>query len=640
MSINEPEALDLQSETGVTRPLVLKFGGSLVEQLGAQLYPSVTATVAELISNAWDADALNVWVTVPFDQEWGVGAELVVLDDGHGMSRSEAQQAYLVVGRRKRMSALGDRSEGGRLVHGRKGIGKLAAFGTAGYLECTTLRGGETTSFGIDYDEVRRMNPDQDYYVDRVAGPSALVAPDGTVLEHGTRVRLTKLRVKRKISAESFQISMSRRFALRGMNVLINGQPLQRFEIPLRFRLPRDQAPDGVTVDDRGWGVETLDSGDVVKWWIGFTEKPLTEGDQQGISVLARDKMAQRPFKFERSAGTTDQLGFEYLVGEVEADWLDQGDEIDTDYIQSNRDQLQLENVRLDEFMAWGRKRLTWALRVRGDLSRREQAAANENNADLEKILHGATSREKRALRGVADKLARLPEIDQGAVNDIMRSVVNSRSDAQVHELMEEIAERPANADEELKSLVRQFGAIDARRVVEVIEARLATISKLETALAGGTSAAEISAFAQTDIWLIDPRWHLLGDAVEVDKSPDLFVLAPTKPSPVDELVVVKAVSKDTGSKPFSESATIERFRKQVAGVREHYGKSESPPFIRGLLIAADFSPASTAVGRDLEGTRLHFKSWAKTLDDSTRMHRGWLAVSKRRAGIGDSDES
>jgi hypothetical protein len=46
-------------------PLRLRFGGSLVEQLGAQLYPSVTATIAELISNAWDADADNVWVTVP-----------------------------------------------------------------------------------------------------------------------------------------------------------------------------------------------------------------------------------------------------------------------------------------------------------------------------------------------------------------------------------------------------------------------------------------------------------------------------------------------------------------------------------------------------------------------------------------------
>ena len=37
--------------------LELKFLGALVGHLGAQMYPSATATIAELISNAWDADA-------------------------------------------------------------------------------------------------------------------------------------------------------------------------------------------------------------------------------------------------------------------------------------------------------------------------------------------------------------------------------------------------------------------------------------------------------------------------------------------------------------------------------------------------------------------------------------------------------
>ncbi len=69
-----------------TEPLVLKFGGSLVEQLGAQLYPSATATVAELISNAWDADASNVWITIPFGESWSPESEIVVIDNGHGMT--------------------------------------------------------------------------------------------------------------------------------------------------------------------------------------------------------------------------------------------------------------------------------------------------------------------------------------------------------------------------------------------------------------------------------------------------------------------------------------------------------------------------------------------------------------------------
>ena len=90
--------------------LQLKFLGALVEQLGAQMYPSATATIAELVSNAWDADARNVWVEIPFDEPWNEDSRIVVLDDGHGMTHAEAADQYLVVGRKRRVEAHSDRS--------------------------------------------------------------------------------------------------------------------------------------------------------------------------------------------------------------------------------------------------------------------------------------------------------------------------------------------------------------------------------------------------------------------------------------------------------------------------------------------------------------------------------------------------
>lgn len=635
-------------------PLVLKFGGSLVEQLGAQLYPSVTATVAELISNAWDADAENVWVSVPFEEDWASGAELVVLDDGHGMSREQAQDAYLIVGRKRRLSALGDRSEGGRLVHGRKGIGKLAAFGTAGYLECTTIREDVATAFGIDYDIVRALRPDQDYRVES-ANVTPLRTPNGDILEHGTRIRLSKLRVKRKISADSFRTSMSRRFALRDMNVFINGEPLARFSIDLQFRLPKDQAPDGVDVDEEGWGIETLPSGERVRWWIGFTEKPLAEGDQQGISVLARNKMAQRPFKFERAQGTTAQLGLEYLVGEVEADWLDQGNDIESDYIQSNRDQLQLEDARLDDFMNWGRRRLSWALRARQELRADAAAAEAEQNEELEGMLEVYTAREKRAMLGVAGKLARLPEIEQADVNVIMRSVVDSRSDVQVRQLMEQIEEEDEPVQDRMWSLVAQFGLIDARRLMSVIEARIATIEKLQKALdEGAKEVPEIHNLVRDDAWLLDPRWHLLGDEIDVttlpgvDFAPEtdsenghhldyLFALVPKAPATVDEVVVVeiKRGTHANGAVRKADLNEVNKFHAYVQAVVQHYAKNSQPPTVRGLMVAQGYTQQADPIRKGLEqipSPRLEFKTWDRVLDETHRMHLGWLEVSRGRS--------
>ena len=165
-------------------PLKLKFSGALVEQLGAQLYPSATATVAELISNAWDADARNVWVTIPFGHSWTADDEIEVLDDGNGMTRDQAQSQYLIVGRKRRLQD-GGKSPGGRDVHGRKGIGKLAAFGTAEILDCTTAKDQAIASFRMDYERIRKSPAGADCDVDEYPNQGPLCAPDGSELTSG-----------------------------------------------------------------------------------------------------------------------------------------------------------------------------------------------------------------------------------------------------------------------------------------------------------------------------------------------------------------------------------------------------------------------------------------------------------------------
>jgi hypothetical protein len=642
------EMIRAVSEISATRPLVLKFGGSLVEQLGAQLYPSVTATVAELISNAWDADANNVWVEIPFDEDWNdPAAQIVVTDDGHGMSREQAQDAYLVVGRRKRFGPLGDRSEGGRLVHGRKGIGKLAAFGTAGYLECTTLRQGSLTAFGIDYDELRRLNPDQDYYVDPASPIDPLVGPDGARLEHGTRVRLSMLRVKRKISADSFTLSMSRRFAIKEMAVWINGKPLERFDMPLQFRLPADGKPADVTVDSEGWANETLPSGDKLRWWIGFTEKPLTEGDQQGISVLARQKMAQRPFKFERTAGTTAQLGYEYLVGEVEADWLDQGDDIDTDFIQSNRDQIQIENPRLDEFMTWGRTRLAWALRTRQELRERAMAEQATANPELSEIISDSSSRERRALQKVADRLMRVPEMEVSTVNQIMRTVMDTRAESQLKAMAREFDAGGGDAATSMVTLAKEIDAVDSGRIVATIDARLEVLTRLIESLEVGQEPDVLHDFARGDLWLIDPRLHLLSQELDFDsltssKSGEplvqegerLFVIAPDARAPLDEVVVVSVVGHEFAPSPVS-AAKVKQFQSFVSRVDQHYASKPSAPFVRGIMVAPRFESEIDAVWRSGR-IRLSVSTWHEAFSHSRDLHVGWRDISRKRSTRGD----
>ncbi len=656
-------SLSIACQVSDTVPLKLRFGGSLVEQLGAQLYPSVTAAVAELISNAWDAEATRVWVTMPSGADWSSSGEIVVVDDGLGMTRADAQEAYLVVGRKRRLAETGagewsaSGPGAGRRVHGRKGIGKLAAFGTAGVLECTTVRDRQRTDFLLDYDEIRRLTPDKDYPVEDARPETirtSLAGPDGQTIDHGTRVRLTRLRTKRAVPLSQFMTSMSRRFALDSgrMRVEVNGVELSRYDIPVEIRFPRDAVPgDSVTVADDGWAEEEVD-GKPVRWWFGFTAQPLGEDQQQGVSVLANGKMAQRPFKFERSQGTEGQLGQEYLVGEVEADWLDEGRDIEDDLIQSNRDQLQLEDTRLTEFLQWGRRRLAWALRRRSELRRDRAISSFQASAQVTEMLEPFTTKERSRLLRVASEISKVPEIDEAGIESTMRSVVNAQSDRLVRELMEQIEETDGPVQAQLWSLVHEFGLIDARKNLSLIEARLATIAKLKTALqSGAREVPDLHRVVVADAWLLDPRWNLLGDEVDVatlgvDFTPEqdedglrmdfLFGLQPHAPARLDEVVVVeiKRGTDTRGRTRKAEVAEVNKFHTYVLAVQDHYAKSTDHPAVRGLMIAQDYTAQADQLRKSLEtlpGVRLQFQTWDRVIDDTERMHLGWLAVTRDR---------
>lgn len=172
------------------KKLHLTFHGRIIDSLGIQMYQSPVAAVAELIANAWDADATQVAVTLPADNL--PSAELVVRDNGAGMTFTECQERYLNVGRNRRLED-GERTPGGRPALGRKGIGKFAGFGIARVVEIETVsaKTGERTIFSLDLQKLR-----SDEFVGESQEIDVLAAegPDDTrKAAAGTVIRLRSL---------------------------------------------------------------------------------------------------------------------------------------------------------------------------------------------------------------------------------------------------------------------------------------------------------------------------------------------------------------------------------------------------------------------------------------------------------------
>ena len=659
--------------------LYLRFLGSLIEELGAKMYPSVTASVAELISNAWDADARNVWITMPLGRRVDSEVdEVVVLDDGSGMSRLEARTKYLIVGRKRRIEEDGWKTPAGRSLHGRKGIGKLAAFGTAKTLQCITLkRGGERTAFELDYDEIRQLEAGRDYRVPELVEYQIPIHPEsGMPLVSGTQVRLSDL-LSKMIPAETrFRSSLARRFGVLSpeMNVYLNGKRLERFEIPLDIRFPDDGFPEpgkGLPVRDAstgmrtaplqvddGWIVEDLPQGEV-RWWTGFTAKPIDAADLRGITILSHRKMVQRPFMFGRSLGTSGQLGQEYLVGEVVANWIDDNLQPEDDLVETNRNQLQLEDERLQAFLEWGRRRLHWALAERLEIRREKIIEKVLFDPDVEERLEDFTTSEQKAFKTIGRHLAKMTEATSSDVADLMLQIMDSYDDRSVREMIERISEEDETTQQRMWALITEFRLIDARRTATRVQARMQVIEKLEDLVASGAlEIPEIHNHIRDNFWLLDPRWDLYDDEVDLTRMlqekygylPEeegrqvdyLFSVAPTTLTSADEVIVVeiKRARKADGSKHRANSNEVIKFAGYVQDANAYYAQSNSPadvPTVRGLMIASGYTNSAQMQRQALEdvpGAKYQFKSWESVLRDTRRLHQGWLELSSRRGQL------
>ncbi len=98
---------------------------SVLNHLGRNLYRNFITVLGEAISNSWDADANNVWISIDKNN-----SSFFIKDDGSGMGSGDFQNKFLKIGYSKRKDS-GALSPNRRPFIGAKGIGKLALLSCA-----------------------------------------------------------------------------------------------------------------------------------------------------------------------------------------------------------------------------------------------------------------------------------------------------------------------------------------------------------------------------------------------------------------------------------------------------------------------------------------------------------------------------
>ena len=201
---------------------------SILNHLGRNLYRSFMTVLGEAISNSWDADAYNVYITIDRNSKI-----LIVRDDGEGMDESDFQNKFLKIGYSKRKDNK-THTDKGRPFIGRKGIGKLALLSCAQKITVLTKAEGATIVGGvIDNSGLDKAIKDDVSSTDYSLGlPSdSLVSKYNERLgKKGTVIFFEGLKdgIRNRVEYISKMVALYFRFSLKDptFNIYINEKPI------------------------------------------------------------------------------------------------------------------------------------------------------------------------------------------------------------------------------------------------------------------------------------------------------------------------------------------------------------------------------------------------------------------------------
>lgn len=496
------------------------------------MYQSPVAAIAELVANAWDADADRVEIQLP---EILTGTEeIIVNDNGNGMSFAECQDRFLNVGYSRRGNKPIERSPlNERRILGRKGIGKFAGFGIARLIQIETVSrdSGERTVFEMDISKLRT-----DDYVNLEGTEIDLLEYEGPESNrrqaHGTTIRLRDLLLTQRREPMTFARSMARRFLLHqtaaDFRIFVNSEPLPdsddlqqlQFSFPTEYR--SEEHPNGLSLDG-DWGIETVCSQEI-RWRVRFYRDPIGDEELRGVSVYAGVKLVQTPFFFNLSGGLPGQHGQQYISGQIRVNALDEQRE---DLVAPERQRVNWDHSLAAQIQKWGQERLRQLLRLWRDRRGEEREKHLQDRlsgfaARLERLGKHERETVSRAIR----KIAQIETLSMSQFEEMGEAILMAWEQGRLHDLIGDIALVEELTADQLVELLAEAQVLTALNAAEAIKTKILTVGGLKLKIENHEYENPVRDYISEHPWLVSPNWEtfavergvkgLLEDALSV----------------------------------------------------------------------------------------------------------------------------
>lgn len=492
---------------------------NVLNHLGLKLYSNVPAVLSEVVANSWDADAEKVDIEIKSDQ-------IIITDDGHGMTEADINEKYLTVGYEKRKREAKQTHRYKRPVMGRKGIGKLSLFSIADIVEVQTVKNGKKSGFVMSAQKIEAEISKQDgstYYPDPLSDDKITLDKDGT------RIVLTELKKRVSQAPNALRKRLARRFSIIGteynFTVRINDNLVEITDRDYFHKLQYlwyygEEGEKYITFcnseklehkEKREGKVEVNSEENMeavsykVKGWVGTAvgSGDLKDGEDNlnKIVIMVRGKLAQEDILEDFTEGG---LYTKYLIGEIHADFLDLDDQ--EDIATSNRQEIIKDDLRYLVLRDWVKgelrnvKRQWTTLRNEKGIKEARQIPAID-----EWVKELGTDKQKQA-KSLLGKIGQLTLEEEDRLELYRHSVLAFES-LNYKDSLSALDKVSSENIQDFTKIFANLDKIEASLYYQIVQERLKVINTLRDKARNNVLEKVIQEHLYKHLWLLDPSW-------------------------------------------------------------------------------------------------------------------------------------
>lgn len=590
-----------------------------IDHLGVKLYSTIPPMIAELISNAWDADAHSV--SLYFTDK--PTKSIIVKDDGCGMDFDELNEKFLKIGRNRRKATNTDRTAGGRPVLGKKGLGKLSMFGIGKRITISTIKDGRKNTFIMDYDVIK------DHSQDNVYEPEIIDFEVFTEENSGTEIKIDNLARQSGFDLPAIRRSILNRFSIFSSDFIVrindnedlqidsNGIITENFQFKWEF--PNDFSTEQRSFQELyNFGVNNRITGTI------YTSTTPLSKKQQGIVLFSRGKLVQESMSFSERAN--DNF-FQYMAGAFFVDFID--DSFETDNCSTDRKSLAWDsygNTNLDSLNQLLEK-LVSLTQNKWRQSRKEakKRRIQERGINLEKWIDDLNPAEKPLARKLVDAILENENISDDAVGNYISYIRDMYGFTGFQDFTAKLDELGVLGNENAIKLLTDWSEIEAKEYAKISMGRIKTIEQFDKYIKENASENKvIQKFLEEFPWLLDPKMEkferevtftnllkkTFSDEQELESNRRIDFLC-TRSSGVVHVIELKRPNIKLTVKQIQQIAEYVEFIKMKC--------PHSTDKVKGYLISDNmtYEPGAETVREALESKDIYVKSYSDLLAEA-----------------------